>query len=166
MSTDTHGRYEVAVDTLVDFREYPTRDDGSGRPWIRRLAERTRETDPMTIIFEGRRFTWHPAHDDVLATVTVPISDADDDEPERRAMRRFLSVVSFYFGYGITIHSSAGSGYKQELDPPLLVQRRMLVTTYPAPEELDVATPDPELSLGLGLFREGLAASSDALSYL
>lgn len=122
--------------------------------------------EPMNIVFEGRRFRWHPGTDDILPTVTVPIQDINNDEPERAAMRRFLSALSYAYGYGITIYSDAGSGYKTEFDPPLLVQPRMKPTIFPVPDEVEVTYEDEELSLCLAIMREGASSTSKALRYL
>ncbi len=68
------GRYEVAVDSLLDFRIYPQRGMAPGQqPWIERMKEATESRDPVTIAFEGWRFTWHPGSGEVLPVVTVPI---------------------------------------------------------------------------------------------
>src|SRR6266540_5159326 len=81
-------------------------------------------------------------------------------------MHRFLSALSDAYGYGITIYSDAGSGYKSEFDPPLLVQPRMKPTTFPAPDEVEVRYQDEELSLCLALMREGASSTSKALRYI
>jgi hypothetical protein len=161
------GRYEVAIETFIDFRVYPPKGRALGqKPWIERMKEATNSTEPMNILFEGRRFRWHPGAGDVLPTVTVPIQDADNEEPERAAMLRFLSALSYAYGYGITIYSEASSGNKTELDPPLLVQPRMKPTIFPVPDEVEVTYKDEELSLSLALMREGAASTSKALQYL
>jgi hypothetical protein len=157
--TSSAGRYEVAVDTLLEFRKY------EHFPGIHRLREIAKSREPMTIMFGGFRFTWHPGSAELLPTVTVPIQDTDDYEAERRAMERFLSALSFVFGYGITVYTAAGSGYKKEFDPPVLQQHRLKGVVHPAPKEL-VTLDDDELPLCLALLREGKSATSGALEFL
>ncbi len=161
------GRYEVAVDSLLDFRIYPQRGMTPGQqPWIERMKEATESRDPVTIAFEGWRFTWHPGSGEVLPVVTVPIDDSENYEEERFAMERFLSALSFQFGYGVTVYSAAASGIKKELDSPLLQQPRLKGTIFPAPDAIELADASRELSLCLALVREGMSSSSRALAYL
>jgi hypothetical protein len=161
------GRYEVAVETLVDFRVYPARGMAPGQePWIERMQKATESREPITISFQGRRFTWHPGSDEILPAVTVPIDNSDKYEEERFAMERFLSALSFKFGYGVSVYSAAASGFKRELDPPLLQQRRMKGTIFPAPDVVELADVSGDLSLCLALFREGMSSSSRAFAYL
>jgi hypothetical protein len=161
------GRYEVAVDSLLDFRLYPGRGMAPGQePWIERMKQATESREPLTVSFEGRRFTWHPGSDDVLPVVTVPIDDSDNYEKERFAMERFLSTLSFQFGYGVAVYSAAASGVKKEFDRPLLLQPRLKGTIFPAPDTVELADASPELSLCLALVREGMSSSSRALAYL
>jgi hypothetical protein len=162
-ATMSHGRYEVAIDSLVDFRVY--RNSGP-QPMAQRIKELAESNEPMTIRFEGRRFTWHPGSGDLLPTVTIPIEDSENEYAERFAMERFLSAMSYVFGFGITVYSAAGSGYKKELDPPLLRQPRMKATIFPAPSVVELADVDDDLSLCLGLMREGMASNSQALAFL
>jgi hypothetical protein len=153
------GRYEVAVDTLLELRRY---QDFPPADRLRRLGE---SREPMSIWFERRRFTWHPGSEDNLPVVTVPLRDPDNFDQERFALERFLSALSYAFGYGITVYSAAASGNKTEYDPPFLQQPRLKGTIFPAPDEL-VVTNDQELSLCLGLIREGMSSNSKALQFL
>jgi hypothetical protein len=160
-------RFEVAVDSMLEFRVYPPSGRAPGQePWIERMKEATASREPMTILFEGRRFTWHPGSDEILPTVTVPIEDEDDFEAEHFAMERFLSALSFEFGYGVTVFTAAGSGLKKELDPPLLQAKRMKATIFPTPDTIELADTSSELSLCLALVREGMCSTSRALAYL
>ena len=167
MTPGTSGRYEVAVDSAIEFRVYPEpgRDPGQ-EPWLDRLWTVSESRDPITIFFETRRFAWHPGSDDVLPVVTVPISDPDNYDDERAAMERFLSAISFALGFGVTVYSSTASGFKKELDPPLLQQPRIKATIFPAPLTVELADESTNLSLSLALVREGLSSSSRALAYL
>ncbi len=48
------GWYEIAVDSLLDFRVYPERGMAPGqKPWIERLQKATESREPITISFEG-----------------------------------------------------------------------------------------------------------------
>jgi hypothetical protein len=160
------GWYQVAVDSPLDFRVYPERVAPGQKPWIERLQEATEAREPFTISFEGRVFTWHPGSDDFLPVVTVPISDWDNYDEERFAVERFLSALSFEFGFGVTVYSAGASGFNGELDPPLLQQPRIKPTIYPAPPTVEVAETSEGLSLCLALVREALSSASRALAYL
>jgi hypothetical protein len=161
------GRYEVSIDSFIDFRIYPRKGRApEEKPWMERMQEAQQSTKPMDIRFEGRRFRWHPGSGDVLPTISLPVEDVDDFEAEVGVMRRFLSALSYAYGYGITIYSSSGSGYKTETDPPLLVQPRMKPTTFPVPDEIELRYQDEQLSLCLALLREGVSSNSGALEYL
>jgi hypothetical protein len=161
------GWYQVAVDSLFDFRVYPERGMAPGqKPWIERLQEATEAREPFTISFEGRVLTWHPGSDEFLPVVTIPISDSDNYEEERFAVERFLSALSFEFGFGVTVYSAGASGFNGELDPPLLQQPRMKPTINPAPDAVEVAEASEELSLCLALIREALSSASRILAYL
>lgn len=81
-------------------------------------------------------------------------------------MERFLSALSFEFGYGVTVYSAGASGFKRELDPPLLKQPRMKETIFPTPDTVELADASRELSLCLALVREGMSSTSRALAYL
>jgi hypothetical protein len=115
--------------------------------------------------FQGRRFTWHPSTEESRVIVTVPIRDSEDYDAERFAMERFLSALSFHFGYGITVAEEAASSFKKEFDPPFLQHPHLPGTIFPAPAALAVEDDD-ELALGLAHMREGLAATSVAFRYL
>lgn len=159
------GRFEVAIDSFLDLRVYPKRGRAPGEePWIKRLQDAPR--DPTTISFEGRRFTWHPGKGGVLPVVTMPIEDSENYTQEQLAMERFLSALSFQFGYGITVYGACASGFRKELDPPLLHQPRMKPTVYPVPASIELADESKELSLCLRIVREGLSSSSPALAFL
>lgn len=154
------GRYEVSVDTSLELRKYPPRGGG-----IRRLIEITKSRDPVSVWFQGRRFTWHPGTEESRVIITVPIKDGENYDAERFAMERFLSVLSFHFGFGVTVAEEAASGFKKELDPPLLQHPHLPGTIFPSPAALDV-TDDDELTLCLAHLREGMAATSVAFRYL
>jgi hypothetical protein len=98
----SQGRYEVAVDSQLDFRVHPP--EGVKMPVRERFKAIAESQEPMTVVFEGRRFTWHPNPEDILPTVTVMIEDSDDYYAERFAMERFLSALSFRFGGGISVY--------------------------------------------------------------
>lgn len=69
-------------------------------------------------------------------------------------MARFLSALNFNYGSPIAIYTAAASGFKKEMDPPLLQQPRLKATIFPAPLEVHVSDDD-DLRLALGLMREG-----------
>jgi hypothetical protein len=148
------GRYEVAVDTALDLRK-----PGKLGP-LKRLTK-----EPVSIWFQGRRFTWHPRTDESMPIVTVPFEDSGNYEEERFAMEKFLSALSFHFNAGITVVVDASTGFKSELDTPLLRQPPMRGATFPSPNALQVPE-DEELALCLGHMREGRSATSLAYQYL
>ena len=155
----TEGRYEVAVDAGLELRQYANFRSMHGVERLRRMAA---STDPVTVLFDGRRFTWHPATDELLAVVTTPIASADDYGVERRTTLQFLSALSFGFGVPIRVFTEAASGFKQELDPPLLQQPRIRGTIFPAPSDV-LVEHDSDLRLCLALMREGMSAHTEAV---
>jgi hypothetical protein len=159
MHDQSAGRYEVAVDAGLELRRY--RDF----PRVGRLRTMAASTDPVSVLFDGSRFAWHPATDELLAVVTTPIASADDYREERRATLHFLSALSFEFGVPIRVFTEAASGFKQELDPPLLQQPRLKGTIFPAPSEV-LVEEDSDLRLCLALMREGISAHTEAVRYL
>jgi len=160
------GWYEVAVDSLLDFRVVPKRGMAPGqKPWTERLQDATESREPITISFEGRSFTWWPGSDDVLPVVTVPINDSDDYGEERFAMERLFSALSFEFGHGVVVYSALAS-FNRESDRPMLQQTRMKGEIRPAPDTVELAETSEELSLCLALIREALSSTSRSLAYL
>jgi hypothetical protein len=155
----TRGRYEVSIDSPLELRKYPKFGG------IRRLIELTKSREPVSVWFQDRRFTWHPGTEESRVIITVPIKDSENYNAERFAMERFLSALSFKFGYGLTVAEEAASGFKKEFDPPLLQHPHLPGTIFPAPVALSVPD-DEDLTLCLAHMREGMAATSVGFRFL
>jgi hypothetical protein len=159
-------RYEVTIESQVELRKYPPPGRSPGEaPWIERMIEATKSTEPITLSFEGRRFTWHPGSDEFITSVTVMVEDPDNYEVERFAMERFLSALSYRFNGAISVYTSVGYSHRDEFAPSVR-QPRQKGGVNPVPEEIELADSSDELSICLGLMREGLSSRSRALTFL
>lgn len=150
-------RYEVAIETPAIL--------GRRSDWDRLEFMLHQEAEPVAIWYEGRRFTFFPGDRDHYAVVTVPFANANDYREERVATERFLSALCFHVGHPIRVVLDSASGFKGEFDAPLLWQPRWMRSFTDVAREL-VVENDPRLQLALGLYREGMSATSPALRVL
>jgi hypothetical protein len=152
-------RYEVTVRSTLCF---------STEPYSVELAV----AEQVSILFDGREFVWHantePTQHGVLwPSVTVMVADGNDYDAEKLATRRFLSALSFAYDTAMGEIDSGASGYKQRLDPPLVISpgRHLAGMVHDAPSELIVAG-DNRLRLTLALAREGVSSDSPFYRFL
>lgn len=161
------GRHEVAIDTHVELRKHPPPGWVPGQaPWVVRMREANKSTGPVTISFEGRRFTWHPGTDGCMTVVTVMYEDSEDYYAERFALERFLSAVSYRYGSAITTIATLGTSFRNEFESPRLRVPVGGAMHHMAPETLELADASNDLSRCLALMREGLSSESRALAFL
>ena len=153
------GRYEVALDSTLELREYKS------FPSLSEIHSVSASEEPIVVTFQGTRLAWHPGTADYLPVVSVLIESGDDYRAEQSLVARFLSALSFLFGASIRIYTSAASSFKGEMDSPFLQQPRLKPTINQAPLDLTLED-DPNLMLCLALMREGLSATSEALRFL
>lgn len=143
-------RYEVALSTPIAFA---SSDD----------ADLLGIAGQVEIEFDGQRFVWHDQRqaESVAPVVTVMVANGDDYAPERLLANRFLSALSFAIDYPVAVLTVGATGYKGEVDRPLLGQPVSLdgLIVLPAPASIRVLA-DPRLRTVLGLYREGRAATS------
>lgn len=127
---------------------------------------------PVTIEFDGLSFVWHPndgvdlGGDTTWPTVTIT-SASNDYTSEMRATNRFLSAMSHLYDVPMAVLTTGASGFKRELDSPLVRQplgpfTRILVR---APSSVHVL-PDQRLRLVLALAREARSSRSAFYRYL
>lgn len=153
-------RYDVAVQTPIAF--HTQRQYGLNFP----------PAEDVVIEFQGRRFVWHATHRDIddrecWPTVTTMVLDGDDYAPERAAMQRFLSAVSFHWGEPLEIVNTGGAGWPGEMDRPIAISARGgdINHLYEAPLEL-VVDDDPRLARVMGYYREGETTASPFFKFL
>lgn len=156
MHNGSMARYEVAIETPLAFSS--SRTD----PF---------RTDDRTVIeFDGRRFVWHAGQEiedkQCWPVVTVMVLDADDYADERLATNKFLSALSFVLDHPMSIATSAATGYKGELDRPILGQPGHAATIITAAISTVTVDDDDRLRLVLALFREGRSANSPFYKFL
>lgn len=152
----TKGRYEVAMDTPVVLDRRPD--------WAP-LERLLREPEPVSVTFEGRRFTWFPGDAECMPVATVPIASSDDYLAERIAMERFLSAVSFLSRRPVMVETTGGAGFKREFDAPILRQPWSMRFVVNVSVALDLPA-DPDLHLALGLYREAMSSRLSAFQVL
>lgn len=152
-------RYEVAVRTPIAF-------------CMQRLGLERPPPEDVVIEFEGRRYVWHATHvgpdgEECWPTVTTMVENSDDYEPERRAMERFLSAVSFHWGESLEVVNVAGAGWPGEMDRPVAVSVRSgdIRHLHEAPLEL-VVDGDERLTRVMGYYRDAEATASPFYRFL
>lgn len=146
-------RYEAALNSEVGW------SDGSFEP-----------LQQVVIEFEGRRFVWHSGFqsgEECLPVITVMYEDPNDHAEESLLVNRLVSALCYLRNLPISIAFVGGSGFKSEMDPPLLAQPAVgtsRILSRP-PSEV-IVVDDDRLKLVLGLFREGRSANSPFYGFL
>lgn len=149
-------RFEAAIDTPLAFRQGGV------------LSGRT--ANAVSIEFDEFKYVWHDGSRMAGAlcwpVVTVIVHGMVDTTAVETRISRLLSALSFHYDVPMSISVTAGAGWKQEFDPPLIGQpgygRRQLEA---AAERVEVLADD-RLRLTLALWREARSASSPAYRYL
>lgn len=149
-------RYEAAIDTPLAFRE--------GGLLSMRAAE------SVSIEFEERRYVWHKHRRDGdrqhWPVLTLLLRGSVDETAVESAISRLLSALSFMYELPMAISATAGTGWKQEFDPPIIGQPGYSFRQLePPPGRVHVVGGHP-LGLVLALMREARSARSPAYRYL
>lgn len=126
----------------------------------------------MLIEFEGRRFVWHATHvgpegQECWPTITTMVENADDYAPERIAVERFLSAISFHFREALEVVNQGGAGWPGEWDRPIAISVRSgdIRHLHEAPLEL-VVDGDERLTRVMGYYRDGQSTASPFYRFL
>jgi hypothetical protein len=152
-------RYEVAVQTPIAL-------------YTQRLRLERPPPEDVIIEFEGRRFVWHATHfgpegEECWPTITTLVENSNDYAPERVAMERFLSAVSFYFGEGLEVVNTGGAGWPGEMDPPVARSARSGDIRHLHEASLELVTDgDERLTRVMGYYRDGHATASPFYRFL
>lgn len=124
----------------------------------------------VVIDFQGRRFVWHAGREvegeQCWPVVSAMVGDSADYAVERLEANRLLSALSFSLDYPMSVATSAATGYKTELDRPLLAQPGYSATIITPAVSTVRVIDDERLRLVLALFREGRSADSPFYRFL
>lgn len=147
-------RHEAAIDTPLGF-------SASGPGSFERL--------PMLAIeFNELRFIWHDGREgaDRQYWPIVSVEAAGGEGQAAAKINRFLSALCFIYDVPMLVASAAGTGFKKELDPPLIAQPGYGVRVLMPPVSAIAVAVDERLRLTLALNREGQSATSPFYRYL
>lgn len=147
-------RYEAAIDTPLGF-------SASGPGSFERL--------PMVAIeFDQLRCIWHDGREEAdhqyWPVVSLEATGGGSDAAV--AINRFLSALCFVYDMPMSVASTAGAGFKKELDLPLIAQPGYGARVLMSPISAIAVEADERLRLTLGLHREGRSATSPFYRYL
>lgn len=147
-------RHEAAIDTPLAF-------SASGPGAFAPL--------PMVAMeFEERRFVWHDSREgsDRQHWPVVSVEGTVGGSHDEAAINRFLSALCFVYDMPMSVVSTAGAGFKKELDPPLIAQPGYGTRVLMPPTRAISVDADERLRLTLALNREGRSATSPFYRYL
>ena len=87
------------------------------------------QLETTVIEFDGRRFVWHASrvgHDGKVCwpVISVMIDDANNPDADLIATNRFVSALVYVTQQAMSYVTSVTSGFKGELDGPLLQRFR------------------------------------------
>lgn len=147
-------RHEAAIDTPLGFST-PAPGSFQGLPMV-------------AVEFNQTRFIWHDGRQGVDRQYwpVVSVKGAGGDGQAVAGINRFLSALCFIYDLPMSVASSAGTGFKSELDPPLIAQPSYGVRILRPPVNAIAVDADERLRLTLALNREGRSATSPFYRFL
>lgn len=149
-------RWEAAIDTPLGFR------DGG--------VLSSRSAKFVDIEFDGHTYAWHDGvrEDERLCWPVVSTKVVGEVNAHQvvTGINRLLSALSFHFDLPMSIDTTAGAGWKDEFDPPLLGQPGYGARQLESALDRVEVRADDRLRLTLALWREGRSARSPAYRYL